>query len=136
MVGIIITGHGEFASGLTNALKLLTGDQDNIIGVNFKPQESESDLQVHLKEALQKLGKCEQIFILCDILGGSPFKNAFTLFYDKENIRILYGVNLGMAVELSIRAMSETGPTDMDAISEELIAIGQQQIGKCMRPQI
>jgi len=48
MVGIIITGHGEFASGLTNALKLLTGDQDNIIGVNFKPQESESDLQMHL----------------------------------------------------------------------------------------
>lgn len=133
MIGIIVTGHGEFASGITNAVKLLTGDQDNIIAVNFMPQESESDLQEHLKEALNKLEKYEQIFILCDILGGSPFKNAFTLFYGKENIRILYGVNLCMAVELSIRAVSETEPVDMDAVSEELIEIGRQQIGKCAR---
>lgn len=135
MIGMIITGHGEFAGGLINALKLLTGDCNNIVGVNLKAQESESDFQEHLKEAVQKLEKYEQIFVLCDILGGSPFKNAFSMFYDKENVRILYGVNLAMAVELGIKAMTETGPVDMDALSDEMVAVARQQIGKCMRPR-
>ena len=136
MIGIIITGHGEFATGLTSATKLLTGSNDNIIAVNFKADESEADLQEHLTEALQNLEKCDQIFILCDILGGSPFKNAFTLFYNKENVRILYGANLGMAVELSIRTPIEKQSVDLDELSNELIEIGQQQIGKCNSIQL
>lgn len=129
MTGIIITGHGTFATGISSALELLTGHQDFLAAVDFKQDHSEEQLQENLKAALEAFSGCEQILVLCDILGGSPFKNAVTLSFEDDRVRVLYGVNLGMAVELAMRCMM--GQTaDIDALADELTGIGRSQIGK------
>jgi PTS system N-acetylgalactosamine-specific IIA component len=130
MFGIVITGHGEYATGMANAVKLLTGGQD-VIGINFKANESESDLKKHLNVAVEKFNEYEHIFILCDILGGSPFKNAVTLFNNKENIHILYGINLGIAVELCMQSQLSLDFNDSNCYKfiEEIVDTGKKQIG-------
>lgn len=130
MFGVVITGHAEYATGMVNAVKLLTGGQD-VIGVNFKANESESDLKKHLTDAVEKLNEYEHIFILCDILGGSPFKNAVTLFHNVENIHILYGINLGIVVELCMQSQLNLDFNDSNYLKfiEELIDTGKNQIG-------
>ena len=130
MLGMIVTGHGEFATGITSAIELLAGQQEFLVGVDFKSGDGEEDLQDHLKEAFARLENCSGIFILCDILGGSPFKNAVTLTLGNDKYRVIYGTKLGMAVELSMRCMmSGDDPVDMDALTQELVQIGQQQVG-------
>ena len=53
-----------------------------------------------------------------------------TLTLGNDKYRVIYGTNLGMAVELSMRCMmSGDDPVDMDALTQELVQIGQQQVG-------
>jgi PTS system N-acetylgalactosamine-specific IIA component len=129
MIGIIITGHGAFATGISSAVELLTGHQDFIIPVDFKAEHSEEELKEHLRAAFDRLKDCKQILVLCDILGGSPFKNAVLLSFGDERIKVLYGTNLGMTVELAMRCMMGQIP-DADALADEIIEIGKTQIGK------
>ena len=129
MTGIIITGHGTFATGITSALELLTGHQDFLVPIDFNSDHSEEQLQENLKAAFDHFRDCEQILVLCDILGGSPFKNAVVLSFGDERIKVLYGTNLGMAVELTMRCM--TGQVaEADTLADELIEIGRTQIGR------
>lgn len=129
MIGIIITGHGTFATGISSAVELLTGHQDFIVPVDFREEHSEEQLKEHLKAAFDRLQDCEQILVLCDILGGSPFKNAVMLSIGEERIKVLYGTNLGMTVELAMRCMMGQIP-EADTLADEIIEIGKTQIGK------
>ncbi len=129
MIGIIISGHGTFATGISSAVELLTGHQDFIIPVDFREEHSEEQLKENLKAAFDRLKDCEQVLVLCDILGGSPFKNAVMLSIGDERIKVLYGTNLGMAVELAMRCMMGQIP-EADTLADEMIEIGKTQIGK------
>lgn len=129
MIGIIISGHGTFATGISSAVELLTGHQDFIIPVDFREEHSEEQLKENLKAAFDRLQDYEQVLVLCDILGGSPFKNAVMLSIGDERIKVLYGTNLGMTVELAMRCMMGQIP-EADTLADEIIEIGKTQIGK------
>ncbi|MFT4007572.1 MAG: PTS sugar transporter subunit IIA [Lacrimispora sp.] len=129
MIGIIITGHGSFGTGIVSAIELLTGHQDFLLPIDFKADHSEEQLKDNLKAAFERFRDCSQILVLCDILGGSPFKNAVLLSLGDDRIKVLYGTNLAMAVELAMRSMLDQ-ISDIDALSDELIEIGKAQIGK------
>ncbi|MGL6216981.1 MAG: PTS sugar transporter subunit IIA [Lacrimispora sphenoides] len=129
MIGIIISGHGTFATGISSAVELLTGHQDFIIPVDFREEHSGEQLKENLKAAFDRLQDCEQVLVLCDILGGSPFKNAVMLSIGDERIKVLYGTNLGMTVELAMRCMMGQIP-EADTLADEIIEIGKTQIGK------
>lgn len=104
MLGIIVTGHGNFATGMVSAVNLLAGGNPCVIPVDFDGTESEETLQRHLREAVDQLSGCSSILILTDILGGSPFKNAAVIKSAMENCSVLYGTNLAMLVECVMRA--------------------------------
>ncbi|MBR3349324.1 MAG: PTS fructose transporter subunit IIA, partial [Solobacterium sp.] len=36
MIGVIVTGHGKFASGMESALKLLAGKPEKFTSVDFR----------------------------------------------------------------------------------------------------
>ncbi|SET99112.1 PTS sugar transporter subunit IIA [Lacrimispora sphenoides] len=129
MIGIIISGHGTFATGISSAVELLTGHQDFIVPVDFREEHSEEQLKENLKAAFDRFQDCEQVLVLCDILGGSPFKNAVMLSIGDERIKVLYGTNLGMTVELAMRCMMGQIP-EADTLADEIIEIGKTQIGK------
>lgn len=103
MVGIIVTGHGEFANGMLSSLKLIAGEQENLIGVNFTADDNTETLEKKLKEAISELN-CSEVIVLSDLAGGSPFKvSVFLSQTIKESkIRVISGTNLGMVLEVSL----------------------------------
>ncbi len=125
MTGLIVAGHNGFAKGMLEAGRLLTGDYPHMAEVDFYPHESEETLNQKLQQAMDSMEECHKVFVLCDILGGSPFKNAASLWYGNEKVIILYGVNLSILVELSMNMIMEQD----ELTAEELISIGQKQIG-------
>ena len=58
MIGLIVTGHGNFATGLTSSLKLIAGEPKNYVAVDFLESYSVDDLERELTKALDELKDC------------------------------------------------------------------------------
>lgn len=115
MIGLIVTGHGNFATGLTSSLALIAGEPEHYVAVDFLAEYSIDDLERELNKAFDKLKDCEGILVLSDLGGGSPFKTAVTIGYPKGNVEILAGTNLPMLIEVNMgRKFIEELPTLTD----------------------
>ena len=104
MIGIILTGHGSFASGLNSALELIAGKQKEFEVVDFKREDSVAVLEANLSAALDRLRNCDEIAFLTDLAGGSPFKNSATLSLSQKKGKsfVIAGTNLGMLLGISM----------------------------------
>ncbi|TCS81822.1 PTS sugar transporter subunit IIA [Tepidibacillus fermentans] len=95
---MIISGHGNYATGLKNSIELLAGKNDGLYYIDF----TASDTDLTLKEKMSKLvkeNKGSQILFICDILGGTPFKVAAELVNDRDNMELVAGCNIGSILE-------------------------------------
>lgn len=126
MIGVIVSGHGNFATGITSALNLILGNQDNYKTVDFPESDTATELENNIKNAIQSLNHCEQIIIFCDLLSGSPFNISIMEAMKNENIKVIYGTNLGMLIE---SMMKRNMGVEFDNIVNEAIEVGQTQIG-------
>lgn len=126
MIGVIVSGHGNFATGITSALNLILGNQDNYKTVDFPESDTATELENNIKNAIQSLNHCEQIIIFCDLLSGSPFNISIMEAMKNENIKVIYGTNLGMLIE---SMMKRNIGVEFDNIVNEAIEVGQTQIG-------
>ncbi|MGL6220061.1 MAG: hypothetical protein ACRC36_18605 [Lacrimispora sphenoides] len=73
MIGMIVTGHGSYATGITSGLKLLAGEPENYEPVDFLEDDSLEILTGKLAAAAKRLSQCTGILIYADLTGGSPF---------------------------------------------------------------
>ena len=52
MTGIIVTGHGNYPSGLLSAIELVAGNQEALKAVDFVKGMSTQELEEQLAEAV------------------------------------------------------------------------------------
>lgn len=107
MIGIVVTGHAHFPSGLLSAIELVAGKQEGVIGVDFESGQSSGDLEAALRAALEAV-EGDEILILADLVGGTPFNTAALLQSQlpSKKICILAGINMaGMVEAIFSRAM-------------------------------
>ncbi|WP_279120663.1 PTS sugar transporter subunit IIA [Holdemania filiformis] len=123
--GIIVMGHGHFASGITSSLELIMGSQPDYEALDFPAESDKEDLKKRLNTVLERLERNDQIIILADLFSGTPFNVAMEIVTEKPNLKLYYGLNLGMLMELISRRMFQ-GDAEL---SEGLIEIGRQQVG-------
>ena len=127
MVGLLITGHGHFATGLGSSLKLITGNTENIVYVDFEEDHSTELLSENLNKALEELKDCDGVLILTDLAGGSPFQCAVEckMARPSEAIEVVAGSNLPMLVEGSMTMGTFDSPL---VLAEALIPTGRDYI--------
>ena len=131
MIGIIVSGHGKFGSGIYSAVSTLTGYSDNFVVVDYDTEnDSLEELTQKFIVAKTSLSNCSDIMVLCDILGGTPFKIAVTTFINDDNVVIMYGTNVGMLMKLCMNCMVLADDYSIDEITEQLIIEGKKHIGK------
>lgn len=126
MIGVIVSGHGNFATGMTSALNLILGNQDNYKTVDFPESDTATELENNIKDAIKSLCHCEKIIIFCDLLSGSPFNISIMEAMKTENIKVIYGTNFGMLIE---SMMKRNMGVEFDSLVNEAIEIGKSQIG-------
>lgn len=129
MIGMILSGHGHFASGLTSSVELIAGKPKFYVPVDFESTDSTDDLKAKLEAALVELEDCDSILVLTDLLGGSPFKVSveMSMAHTEKPIRVLAGTNLGMIIEGNlVREFSES----VDALADQLVQTGHDQTMK------
>ena len=127
MVGLLITGHGRFASGLGSALKLVTGNTEHIAYVEFEEEHSTETLTENLNKAFEELKDCDGVLVLADLAGGSPFKCAVECKFARggQKIEVVAGANLPMLVEGSMMMGAFDSPLEL---ANSLIQTGKEYI--------
>ncbi len=104
MIGVIVTGHGNFASGIYSSVKLLAGKPEHFLAVDFTLEDTTDDIEYKLRDAIRDIG-CDDILILSDLVNGTPYKESLEMqekFTGKKNIEIVTGVNLGMVLQINL----------------------------------
>lgn len=100
MVGILIATHGDFAEGIKMTLSMLAGEQTNIAAVTLAPSEGPDDVRAKMEKAIASFENQEEVLILVDLWGGTPFNQANSLISGHEDKwAIVAGLNLPMLVE-------------------------------------
>lgn len=100
MLGIILTGHGGFASGMEKAMKQILGEQTQFIAIDFPETSTTALLTSQLEQAVNTLDSEDSLVFLTDLLGGTPFRVASTLAMQKPGREVITGTNLQLLLEM------------------------------------
>ena len=127
MIGLLVTGHANFGTGITSSVNLIAGEQEAYKAVDFLPTDSTEDLTREITKALDELKDCEGVIIFTDLMGGTPFNVSAQIGHGKENIRIVAGTNLPMLVEI---VMSRKFMDNLDELVDSVLETGKEQVTK------
>ena len=122
---IVITGHGNYATGMKSALELIAGPKDNVLAFDFLKKESEEQFSLKFKD----LDKKNNYLFACDLMGGTPYKVVSRLDLNKE---ILIGTNLGGLLDTVFKidklSLNELASNLKEASLKSLVNIKDLQI--------
>ena len=127
MIGLLVTGHANFGTGITSSVNLIAGEQEAYQAVDFLPTYSTEDPTREITKALDELKECEGVIIFTDLMGGTPFNVSAQIGHGKENIRIVAGTNLPMLVEI---VMSRKFMDNLDELVDSVLETGKEQVTK------
>lgn len=125
MIGVIVTGHANFATGITSSLELITGKHEQYSAIDFDGVISPDQLLELIKTELENLKDCEHIYIFTDLLGGTPFRMAATATLEHSNLTVFAGTNLPMLIECM---MSRQYQDDAVAYANQLMESSRTQL--------
>lgn len=114
MIRFIVSGHGQFASGVVSAASLIAGEADAFAVVDFPEGASNAQLGEQLQAALDAAGT-DPVIIFTDILGGMPFRESALRGGQRADTEVVCGTN----VQLLVEAVLERGEGETPA---ELLA--------------
>ncbi len=108
MVGVIVVTHGNMASGLVDAARMIVGEIDQLETIGLMEKEDIEGLMARIQEAISKVDSGEGILILVDLPGASPFNASARIAMQAEAVRVVTGVNLPMLAELLVMRESSS----------------------------
>lgn len=99
MIGVIVVGHGNFASELVLVAENILGKQKYLHAVSVKAGEGEHTLHNELNELMSNM-EIDDVIILSDIFGGSLSNMCLYFAKNKGHIAVVTGVNVPMVLKV------------------------------------
>lgn len=125
-MGIIVIGHGHFATGIVSGAELIAGGSDSICAIDFSLDVTPDQLYEKISEKVSSMeAQNEKVLILCDLAGGTPFNVSNQIRMERgDQIELLGGINLPILLEIIFSL--EDGKLTVSA--EQLLEVGASQI--------
>ena len=111
---VVMVSHGEFAPGLHSAVKMMTGDRDDVLSTSLKDGMSADQFAENFRELVSGFNSDDEVILLADILSGSPFTNALSVLDEK-----------GLLANTLVIAGMNKDNIDRDALKETLLSEGR-----------
>ena len=129
MIGIIVSGHGLFGTGLEASLHLIAGEKQNVKFVDFLPEDSQDSLKEKMLKAMNEMPECTDILCLADLVSGTPFQTFVGLKYEvtDKHLEVVCGANLAILIETS---MAKDFIEDLNMLADMAISTGKDSIQK------
>ena len=96
----LLVSHGEFAPGLHTAVKMIAGDNPNVMSTGLKDGMGADELAVNVAKLVEKITPEDKLVVLADLMGGSPLTTTMNVIAEKgllNNTRAFAGMSLPMA---------------------------------------
>ena len=116
MTGIVLISHGDLAKGIVSSASMLAGNLERLVSVTLWPEDNPDEFQQKLEAAVKEVDCGDGVFILADMLGGTPSNRAMYSLGGK--VRMLTGLSLPMLYSL-LNIREETA--DIDAIARDVM---------------
>jgi PTS system mannose-specific IIA component len=117
MVGIVLISHGDLAKGIVSSASMLVPQLDNVTSLTLWPEDNPDEFQEKLEAAVKAADTGDGVFILADMLGGTPANRA--MYCIGERVRMMTGLSLPMLYSL-INIREET--SDLEALARDVMA--------------
>lgn len=115
---IVLTSHGSLCKGVLESFSMIAGDSHLLIALPLSPDDT-GQYKEKLRGFLTE-HQNENVLILCDIMGGTPYNESYLAFLEKpEKIRVVSGLNLGMLLETVFAAENDTNLDNLVSIAKE-----------------
>lgn len=125
MIGFILTGHGQFSTGLGSALEMIAGPQPTLETVTFE-EEAAGEYPERLRGAVSAMrAQTSGVLVLCDLMGGTPFNQAMMITAEQEDVSVVAGTNLPMLIDI---VMSRTEESTLEDLVSEAVEVGRQGV--------
>ncbi len=126
MIPIIVISHGNMAQGIKETMEMIVGEQEHVYFVSLKDDKPDQ-FSVDIKNILKTYSKQQQILILADLFGGSPFlTTAQIIMQEYTQVRQLSGINLPMLLECVFSRLT----MDIDELVTLAQNTGREEIKK------
>jgi len=126
MIGVVITGHGNFPKELVSTARKIIGDLKGIVVVTTRHKEEPSNLRARLNKAVEKVASKGGVIVLTDIFGSSASSMCINM-HKKYPIRIITGMNLPIVFAL---ATYRNSALNIDDLAFMLEKVGKKSITK------
>jgi mannose/fructose/sorbose-specific phosphotransferase system IIA component len=124
---IVVTSHGDLCSGILNSMEMIAGKQENVFPVKLT-ESGIGNFSENLKSVLDELTTQDQVLILCDLKGGTPYNQSYQYYLENpNNVRVVSGLNLSMLIET---AMMLGSTNDLDFLADIAVQAGQAGVEK------
>ncbi|MFE4354002.1 PTS sugar transporter subunit IIA [Peribacillus butanolivorans] len=121
MIGIVITGHGSFPTGMLESVKLIAGDIKQVEVIPF--EEDVTILEQVVIKAIDNVETGAGVVCFTDLAGGTPFNVCSKIASGKENVRVIGGTNAPMLLSaLFQRELS------LDTFIDKMLKDGRENI--------
>lgn len=124
-VEILVVSHGGLAEGAVRAARMIAGRLPMLHALCLDEESSIDEFRERLTEALCELAPAEQLIVLADIQGGSPFTQAVELLAQKGLAEKSF-VATGVSLPLLLALVFQTEPLSREAL---LALIGEAREG-------
>lgn len=124
MIGIVVITHGEFGAYLIEAAEGIVGRQEAVVSLSISPRASIDEVRRKLDSVLAGFSGAGGVLLAVDMPGGTPCNVAMRAVKDRENMRVVSGVNLYMLVT----AFSCRREASLREVSEKMIEAGRKAI--------
>ncbi len=126
MVGILIATHGDFAKGILMSLNMVAGEQENLAAVTLQPSMGPDDLRKEMEDAIASFENQDEVLILVDLWGGTPFNQANNIIAGHEDKwAIVAGLNLPLLIDAVFSRMSMDSAHE---IATSILAAGKDGV--------
>ncbi|SKA78531.1 PTS system, N-acetylgalactosamine-specific IIA component [Caloramator quimbayensis] len=122
---IILTGHGNFATGLKSSVNLIAGLNNDLYAVDFTVEDSDITLKDKIKKILDENSNLQVLFV-CDIAGGTPFKVAAEISNYNDNFEVTAGCNISSLLEVHFQKDMLT----ISELAEHIVNISKNSVMK------
>lgn len=97
-MALILMSHGNMAIETLKSAELIIGDIPESVALGLQKSDGPETLKAKVETEINKFYGKEQVYLIVDLLGGTPGNVAVNLTQEFPELHVISGLNLPMVI--------------------------------------
>ncbi|PKM68432.1 MAG: PTS fructose transporter subunit IIA [Firmicutes bacterium HGW-Firmicutes-19] len=124
---VVMVSHGEFAQGLRSAVRMMTGERDDMFSVSLKEDMGTNQFAEEFEKLVLTFTADDEVLLFSDILSGSPFTTSLDIL-NQKGLLAKSMVFTGMNMPMVLTAVLMKDNIDGEDLKEAILSEGRMAV--------